>query len=100
MSLALWGAFGNPNEMLQEMLHDARLVSKTICEEHTLLECLNAARFAEQRDYKRRRVEQEARMLKAKAKVAALEKLVNIGTAEMSYTPVKTAEWLRLRLQE
>ncbi|KPI90877.1 hypothetical protein ABL78_0110 [Leptomonas seymouri] len=98
LNLSLWMSCGNPEETLRGMLQDVQQVEQAVCDEKSLLEYTNAARFAEQRAYKRRRTELEPQAVKSRAKVASLEKLLNVGANDVSLNASNEAERLRLWL--
>ncbi|KPA84607.1 hypothetical protein ABB37_01134 [Leptomonas pyrrhocoris] len=100
LNLSLSMSCADPSETLEEMLRNVHRVEKTVREETSLLEYVNAARFAEQRAYKRRRTELESQVTKSHAKVASLEKLLNVGASDVFPKAPNAAERLRLRLLE
>ncbi|KAL7709663.1 hypothetical protein N2W54_004469 [Lotmaria passim] len=100
VSLSLWGRCSNPDETLQGMLHHVQRIDKSLCEQKSLLDFINAARFTEQRTYKRRRVELESQAAKSRAKVSSLEQLLKVGVAEEAANSMSAAERLRLWLLE
>lgn len=100
LSLALWMGNANPDETLRVLMRDVQAVDRRTCEEKALLDFINAARFTEQRAYKRRRLQLESQAVKSKAKVASLEKLLKVG-AEVGSSPREAlSDRLRLWLHE
>lgn len=100
LNLALWINCANPDEALRDMLQDVQMVDRRLCDEETMLLSLNAARYTEQRSYKRRRLEVQSQTLKSKAKVESLEKLLHVTPSNGSCAAASKADRLHLWLQE
>ncbi|CAJ1011220.1 hypothetical protein Q4I28_006533 [Leishmania naiffi] len=100
LNLALWRSCGAPQEALQCALEEMQRLDRAACAEDALLRYLNASRCTEQRAYKRRRDELESQLHKTREKVSALEKLVGVGTAELSAREVGRGKRLRACLLE
>lgn len=100
LSLDLWIEAANPQEILQGMLEDVRRIDQALCAEATALEAVNAARFSEQRDFKRRRATLKSQAAKVRAKVASLEVLLKVDEGESKGVPqrVRLADRLCLSL--
>lgn len=100
LNLALWTHAASPEEAMRDMLSEVQLLDRHLCEEKSVLDSINAARFAEQRAHKRRRLEVESQTSKSRAKVASLKKLLGVDVAEKVATNSSAAERLRLWLHD